>query len=109
METEHDGHLRRSYQAHIGTRRGWSAHAPHMKASVRSQAVGVAMIQKNAQEYPENDFIFCSLMRKHVKREMISNGRGSAISMNIFVTKRSGQFPLPTQKYRFDLQADPKL
>ena len=60
-------------------------------------------------EHSEKDFVFFSLLRKHIKSQMITNEGGRAVSRNMFITQRSGHFTTQTQKCWYDFQAFPKL
>ena len=61
-------------------------------------AVGVTMFYSNVHGHSEKDIGYwpCVLQTRE-KSQMITNEGGRAISMNMFITKRSGQFPLLTQ------------
>ena len=91
----------------IGTWRAGSTHAQHMKTSVRFQAVGVAMVLSNVHEHSEKDFVFFSLLQKHIKSQMITNEGGRAVSRNMFITMRSRHVPISIQLFCYDFLALP--
>ena len=90
VETEHGGAS--SCDGHLVKHWNSASRVDARPTCENVQAVCRPMICSDVHEHPIKDFIFCSLLRKHVKSHMILNEGGRIIPRKMFITKRSGYF-----------------
>ena len=79
--------LRRTSRAHWNPAQRFNARPTHKNISALPSCL-CSMIHSNVHGRSKKDIIFCLLLQKHVKCQIITNEGGRSISRNIFIKKR---------------------